>query len=73
MSQKGTFMSNCRHFFGAKPGQTPMEFAKELRCLTDKDKAEIQAGMERLGYEFTTPEALAAEAKIKVANQGANA
>lgn len=45
-----TFMSACRDFFGTKEGQTAMEFGKELKELTEADRAEIKAGLQKLGY-----------------------
>jgi hypothetical protein len=50
--KKLTFMAACREFFGLKEGQTAMEFGKELKQLTDADRAEIKAGLEKLGYEI---------------------
>ena len=40
-----TFMSACRDFFGLKEGQTSMDFAKEVKALTEADRAEITAGL----------------------------
>lgn len=50
--KKLTFMSACRDFFGLKDGQTAMEFGKELKALTEQDRAEIKDGLQRLGYEI---------------------
>lgn len=47
-----TFMASCRDFFGLKDGQTAMDFGKELKELTPDDRAEIKAGLEKLGYEI---------------------
>lgn len=50
--KKMTFMASCRDFFGLKEGQTAMEFGKELKELTDKDRSEIKEGLQKLGYEI---------------------
>ena len=50
--KKMTFMAACRDFFGLKEGQTAMEFGKELKELTEADRAEIKTGLGKLGYEI---------------------
>ena len=50
--KKLTFMAACRDFFGLHQGQTAMEFGKELKQLTDADRAEIKEGLAKLGYEI---------------------
>lgn len=50
--KKLTFMAACRDFFGLQHGQTAMDFGKELKQLTDKDRAEIKEGLTQLGYEI---------------------
>ena len=45
-----TFMQACKDFFGLKPGQTLSDFAREMRELTDADKAEISALFPSVGY-----------------------
>lgn len=40
-----SFMSACRDFFGQKPGQSPIEFGKEVQKLSPKDKVEIAEGL----------------------------
>lgn len=40
----------CMQFFGRKPDQSPSQFAAEFKELTEKDKVEIQEGLEKLGY-----------------------
>ncbi len=49
---KTTFMAACRDFFGLKPGQTSLEFGKEIKELTPEDRKEISAGLTNLGYEI---------------------
>lgn len=44
-----SFLIACREFFGLKPGQSNIEFAREVRGLDEKDKAEIASEFERLG------------------------
>jgi hypothetical protein len=50
--KKLTFMSACRDYFGLKPDQSPVQFGKEIKELTEADRAEIKAGLEKLGYEI---------------------
>jgi len=51
-NKKMTFMQACKDFFGLHNGQTTMEFAKEIKALTDDDRKEIRAGLEQSGYEI---------------------
>ena len=44
------FMAACRDYFGMLPGQTLTEFSAECKKLTEKDKAEISAGLIEVGY-----------------------
>jgi hypothetical protein len=50
--KKLTFMAACRDFFGVREGQTAMDFGKELKQLTEADRAEIKAGLQQNGYEI---------------------
>lgn len=50
--KKMTFMSACIDFFGLKDGQTKLQFGQEVKQLTEKDRAEIKAGLEQNGYEI---------------------
>jgi hypothetical protein len=52
MSKKLTFMAACRDYFGLAAGQTAMDFGKELKQLTEADRTEIKAGLEKEGYEI---------------------
>ena len=36
-----TFIAACRSFFGPKDGQSLLEFAKEVKELTPKDRADM--------------------------------
>jgi len=54
-----TFMSACRDFFGLKEGQTSMDFAKEVKALTEADRAEITAGLNGQGYKIVAAPAAA--------------
>lgn len=51
-TKRMTFMAACKDFFGLKHGQTALDFGKEIKALTDADKAEIKAGLEQSGYEI---------------------
>lgn len=51
-TKKMTFMAACRDYFGMLPGQTSLDFGKEIKALTTDDRAEIKAGLEKLGYEI---------------------
>ena len=53
--KKLTFMQACRDYFGLLPGQTSLDFGKEVKALNDADRAEIQAGLEKQGYEIIGP------------------
>lgn len=46
------FASACKDFFGLKQGDTLKEFAAELKSLTEKDRAEIKAELEKNGYKI---------------------
>jgi hypothetical protein len=49
--KKMTLMAAARDYFGMREGQTTaLEFAAEYRKLTDDDKDEIRAGLEKAGY-----------------------
>lgn len=59
--KKLTLMGACKDFFGLRPGQTALEFAKEVRALNDADKEEIKAGLEATGlYEIVAAPGAAA-------------
>lgn len=64
-NQFTTFMAACRDFFGSLHStQTLMEFHKEIKALTPKDRAEITDGLQRVGYTYVkddtpTPPAVA--------------
>lgn len=50
--KKLTFLQASKDFFGTKEGQTAMQFAQEIKALTEADRAEIRAGLEKNGYEI---------------------
>ena len=60
MPKQMTFMAACRDFFGLKPNQTPIEFGKEIKELTDKDRAAITEGLRANGYEIIAATAMKA-------------
>lgn len=49
-----SFSAACKDYFGVKPGQTALDFMKEVKALSADDKVEISAGLKALGYEITT-------------------
>jgi hypothetical protein len=49
------FMMKCKEFFGLRPGQTAMEFGKELQQLTYEDKQEIHAQLNAQGHVCDPP------------------
>jgi hypothetical protein len=42
----------CLDFFGKLPGQSTLDFANELKQLTEADKAEFKAALQALGYKI---------------------
>ena len=52
-NEKTSFIAACKDFFSFKSGQSLMEFRDEIKALTEKDKAELQAGLEQNGYRFS--------------------
>jgi transposase len=60
MRKKLTFMGACRDYFGAKEGQTNVQFGKEVQALTPAERAEIQKGLEQQGYEIMAAPGLGA-------------
>jgi len=48
-----SFVAACKDFFGTKEGQTPLQFMKEVKELTPKDREEITEGLVKNGYEIT--------------------
>ena len=51
-TQSSSFVGACMDFFGKKPGQTLTEFGAEIKALTEKDRAEIKAGLIQNGYNI---------------------
>lgn len=47
-----SFMSACKQFFGTREGQTALDFAREVRALTDEDRTEIANGLRQNGIEI---------------------
>lgn len=50
--KKLTFLQACKDFFGLKDGQSTMDFAKEVKALTEQDRSDIKNGLEKNGYEI---------------------
>jgi hypothetical protein len=47
-----TFIAALKDFFGFQPGQGLMQFREEVKTLTEADRAELKAGLEKVGYTF---------------------
>lgn len=52
LNSETSFAGACKDFFGLHPNQTLLEFRDEVKALTDADRAEIKAGLEKIGYRF---------------------
>ena len=50
-----SFTARCRTFFGKRPGDTLMDFAKELRELTNEDKLEFCEEFNAMGLPTALP------------------
>jgi intergrase/recombinase len=50
--EKKSFVKACRDFFLMKEGQKLMEFAAELKELTDKDRADFVDMFKTIGIEI---------------------
>lgn len=48
-----SFMQAANDYFGKLPGQNALQFAGEVKKLTDQDRAEIEAGLVKNGYTIT--------------------
>jgi hypothetical protein len=55
-----SFVAACKDFFGIKPGQSSVEFMKEIKELSPKDRTDLIAMFPSVGYEI---EGAALEAK----------
>ena len=54
-------LSAAIDFFGLKPNQSRMDFAKEeWKKMTEADRKEIQAGLEKNGYKVIPAPGVAA-------------
>lgn len=51
-TKKMTFMQACRDYFGLLPGQSSMDFGREVKALNDTDRKEIIEGLVKQGYEI---------------------
>lgn len=51
-SKEMSFLAAARDFFGLKSGQTSIQFAAEVKELTDVDRQEIKQGLEANGYKL---------------------
>jgi hypothetical protein len=50
MNEAKTFVAQVKSFFGMLPGQTNMDFIKEIKALTPKDRAELTEMLGKAGY-----------------------
>jgi hypothetical protein len=52
--EKLSFMAACKKVFGALSGQTNLQFAQEVRALTEQDRADLTTGFaEHYSIEVT--------------------
>ena len=47
-----SFLQACREFFGYKPDQKAIDFAKEVKFLTNDDRREIADGLKKNGFDI---------------------
>jgi len=47
-----SYVEAMKDYFGFLPGQTMSEFFRELKQLTDTDRAEFKAMLRSVGYEI---------------------
>lgn len=57
--EKVSFVVACKKFFGILPGQSLMDFQKEIKALTPKDKEELTAMFPSVGFEINAEKAAA--------------
>lgn len=53
--QEMAFTARCKNFFGFLPGQSIGDFAKEIKALSDADKAEFVAAFNAMGLPTAMP------------------
>lgn len=52
--EKVSFMAACKNYFGLLPGQTNLDFGKEVKQLSQADRDELKPLLEKeLGVEIT--------------------
>lgn len=49
-TKSGSFIAACKDYFGLLPDESSMQFAQEVKQLTDIDRAEIKEGLCKEGY-----------------------
>jgi hypothetical protein len=52
MLQNTSFIMALKDFFGFRPGDGLSEFRTETKALTEADRADLKAGLEKVGYTF---------------------
>jgi hypothetical protein len=50
--KKMTFIAAMKDYFGMKQGQSPMDFLKEVKMLTDDDKKWFRENLPSVGYQI---------------------
>jgi hypothetical protein len=50
MGEARPFVAQIKTFFGMLPGQSNMDFIKEVKALTDKDREELTELLGKAGY-----------------------
>lgn len=48
-----SFVAACKTFFGLKPNQTLVEFVKEIKEFTEKDRADMVQMFRTVGIDAT--------------------
>ena len=54
MAKQMSLIIACKDYFGLRPNQTAMDFMREFKELTDKDKSFFRDHLPSVGYEITS-------------------
>jgi hypothetical protein len=52
---KAAFIKQMLDFFGRLPGQSPMQFAAEVKALSEQEKRDFAAMLTEAGYPCDAP------------------
>jgi hypothetical protein len=52
MEQINSFLGAMKHYFGTLPGQSVLDFGKEVKALSADDRAFYENGLRSLGYNI---------------------